>query len=127
MALVRNPDDVVKLLEASVVDRTVERLEIFGVNSLKTLTPAPSSAEGAMVLSVGYTDEGRLNLVCDRLVIEVDFARTGGIEVSESLEPWRADGRSIPPTGRLLLAGGSGVDFKEPGRTKRIAFALRLL
>lgn len=114
-----------KLLETLVVDRTVERLEIFGVNSLKTVTPAPSAAAGAMVLSVSYTHEGRLNLICDRLVIEVDLARTGGIEVSESLEPWRADGRSIPPTGRLLLAGGGGVDFKEPGRTKRITFALR--
>lgn len=127
MALVRSPDDVVKLLEAAVVDRTVDRLEIFGVNSLKTLTPAPSAAAGAMVLSVSYTDDGRLNLICDRLAIEVDLARTGGIEVSELLEPWRSNGRSIPPTGRLLLAGGSGVDFKEPGRTKRITFALRLL
>lgn len=127
MGLVRNPSDVVRALETSVVGRTIERLEIFGVNALKTLTPLPSAATGATVVSVGYSEDGRLHLTCEQLAIEVDFARTGGIEVSPSLEAWRAEGRSIPPTGRLLLVDGSGVDFKEPGRTKRITFALHSL
>lgn len=67
-----------RALEASVVGRTIERLEIFGVNALKTLTPRPSAASGATVVSVGYSEDGRLHLTCEQLAIEVDFGTCQG-------------------------------------------------
>lgn len=100
-------------------------LEVLGINALKTVAPPPSAVIGESVIGAAFDGVGRLHITCGQLMIEVDFARTGGIEVATTLAQWRPEGKTIPPTGRLLLVDGSGVDFKEPGRTKRITFAIR--
>lgn len=125
--LIRDQLEVLRVLESGVVGKEIVLLEILGINALKTVAPAPSAVAGESVVGLRFDGGGRLQLECRQLMIEVDFARTGGIEVSKSLSPWRPEGTRIPPTGRLLLVDGSGVDFKEPGRTKRITFAIREL
>jgi formamidopyrimidine-DNA glycosylase len=124
MALLREQAEMLELLEAKVVGRTIRDFEVLGINALKTFEPPVAAACGDEVVGVSFDPTGRLRISCRHLTIQIDFARTGGLEYSAALTKWRPAGKAIPPTGRLLLADGDGIDFKEPARTKRITFAL---
>ncbi len=120
------PPDTQALL-IQLAGKQVAALQVYGVNSLKTLDPPLADLAGDVIAGVqpGSGDGRRLDLILDRHVVKVDLARTGVAVFLPSAQPWTPSGRSNPPTGRLILTDGSGVDFKEPARTKRITFSVR--
>lgn len=119
------PPDAQALL-TQLAGKQVAALQIYGVNSLKTLDPSLADLTEDVIVGVQPGGDGRcLDLILDRHVVEVDLARTGVAVFLPSAQPWTPSGRSQPPTGRLILTDGSGVDFKEPARTKRITFSVR--
>lgn len=127
VALITDPARVTAELEAKVVGREIAALEVLAINALKTVSPGLDELIGDEVRSASFNGAGQLEIECRRHTIEVDLARTGVIEHSPRLTFWRPAGTRTPPTGRLLLRDGSGVDFKEPPPTKRITFAVREL
>lgn len=115
---------MIDLLRDNVVGRSIRAFEIHGINALKTVDPPIDVLVGATVDDASIGEGGQLQLTCGDVELTVDLARTGGIEHREVVAPWERCGNRIPPTGRLLLADGGGIDFSEPARTKRVTFTL---
>lgn len=124
MTRLRDSERVVAALRTSIVGEEILALEIHAINALKTVEPTPAILTGQTIVDVSIDADGRLCLLCREAELIVDLARTGGVEASAALGPWRPRAGRTPPTGRLLLVNGAGVDFTEPARTKRITFSV---
>jgi hypothetical protein len=55
--------------------------------------------------------------------IRVDLQRIGRVTWLENADAWQLSS-GVPPTVRLLLDDGSGLDFTESAKTKRVAVSL---
>lgn len=125
MAPVKSPDAIRDLLENRVAGRTVRDLTVHGINTLKTLEPSVGVLVGQQILRIEAEHCQRIVLHLQSAEVIINLERTGGLEWRQAVGPWSPTREQVqPPTARLLLDTGSGVDFKEPGRTKRITFAL---
>ena len=56
--------------------------------------------------------------------IRVDLQRSGRVTWLQSADAWQLSSGVPLPTVRLLLDDGSGLDFTEPAKTKRVAVSL---
>lgn len=121
MSAVQSTEEILDLL-VRLVGGTISELQVFGINSLKSLAPAPADVFGTKISDVNLTDR-IVEIRTDGYAISVDLQRTGRLRWLASAEPAviNATGR---PTARLLLGSGVGVDFTEPSKTKRIAVVL---
>lgn len=122
MTIIRDPDEVLKLIHGRIVGHAISAFEVFGVNSLKTVTPRPSALEGEVVASAAFDNAGCLHLSLQRTRLEIDLARTGGVEVFSGVTD--STSRGPRPTARISLSDGTSLEFKEPAKTKRITFTL---
>jgi hypothetical protein len=100
------------------VGRTLRALEVYGINSLKTQEP-PLSSLAAIEFSGGTV----LTLKAGGRDVIVDLQRVAIAEAHPELDSWRF-GQGPQPTVRLLFSDGSGLDLKEPSKTKRISVRL---
>jgi hypothetical protein len=115
----------VQSLPDHLLGKKVEFIQICGINSLKTLQPAPDALIGDQVTDVVVNEEARqLHLVCDKHTIVVDLARTGTVHNLERATRWSIAGGSPMPTARILFDDETAVDFREPAKTKRITIAI---
>ncbi len=115
-----------KVLRDHVVGKEVSALQVYGVNSLKSVDPSPEHLAGDVISDIRAAADGRgLEIALARHAVDIDLARTGTVVLLSDARPWAPSGRSNPPTARLILADGSGMEFKEPARTKRITFSIR--
>jgi hypothetical protein len=114
-------------MRRKVVGKRFADFQIYGVNSLKTLRPAPVEVIGQQVLDLTVNTELRkLAITSDRCTVDVDLARTGTIVFLEQAAAWRMSEGGSMPTARMIFDDGTGIDFREPAKTKRIAFTLHL-
>jgi hypothetical protein len=98
----------------------VSSLQVFGINSLKTVVD-PGILTGEPLKAASVEDD-RLLLLFEAVEIRVDFQRTGGVQWIPELESAGAPSVSRLPTGRLSFSSGARLDFVEPAKTKRIGF-----
>jgi hypothetical protein len=119
-----HPNDQLRSQLERARGRVLTRVQVLGVNSLKTLEPPLSALEGANVVDTAL--EGRIAvLTAGSVRMECDLQRTGKLVWRESAEPWDFGSPGVMPTLRLLFADGGGLDLIEPARTKRITLTLR--
>jgi hypothetical protein len=110
------------LSQSGLIGQKIRDWSCYGINSVKGLRPL-NTAVGECIR--GHSIEGDLLLIeTDTLIVKVDFARTGSVRTYPQLDCWKPTLASRPPTARLITDGGSGVDFIEPGKTKRITFTI---
>ena len=124
MALVRDPEALLELVRTEVVGKVISAFEVYGVNNLKTVAPPLTDLTGKRVSDTHINSSAHLILEIQKYRLEVNLERTGGLVVSETSEPWRLGGGGPQPTARMVLEGGRAIDFREPGKTKRITFRL---
>lgn len=108
-------------LQEHLVDKELAGLHVYGINSLKTIDPPLSDLANDRVVNV-VVDEQRRHVEIElvRHVIAIDLARTGTAVLLATTKPWTpADGAAMP-TARFILRDGTGVDLREPAKTKRI-------
>lgn len=122
-ATAKGIEAVVDLLREHAVGKTVRSLDVHGINSLKTQEPPLSSLTGRPVLAVDPSGDAVFTVLLPGVRVVIDLQRVGGAQVYPRLEPWTF-GAGAQPTMRLLLADGSGIDLKEPSKTKRITVNL---
>lgn len=103
--------------------REVAALQVLGINSLKSISPAPETLIGETVSGSDVT-ERIVTVHTTTISITFDLQRTGRLVWLESAEPYRSAGGTSRPTVRLLLADGAALDMTEPAKTKRIAVTL---
>jgi hypothetical protein len=116
----------VELARNRVVDKKIRSVHVYGVNSLKTLDPPLDELVGDQVVDfVAQDDVRRVELVCRNYIVAIDLARTGRLIVLSDAGTWRPGSGSPMPTGRVIFDDGTGIDLKEPAKTKRITFAVR--
>lgn len=101
-----------------IVGETVSGLQVLGINSLKSVTPAPADLTGLRIESAAAEDRV-LELRTRAHSVTLDLQRTGRLVWHEAPLS-RAINLAVRPTVRLLLESGSAVDFTEPAKTKRI-------
>jgi len=117
------PEAAKEVLDQRAVGRAVRDLTVLAINALKTLDPPLSALVDRRIIGVEIDDQDRLVIHLDDLDLTVNLERTGRLAWTDSCAPWTPrDGAR--PTARLLLDDGSGIDFKEPAKTKRIAFTI---
>lgn len=121
MADPQSTQEILSILER-IVGESVRDLQVLGINSLKSVVPAPSDLVGATITSVG-ANQRIVQIDLGRFSATFNLERTGRLVWLDTAEPAQV-GRSNPPTVRLLLESGSAVDFTEPARTKRISVTL---
>lgn len=117
-------DGAKQVLEQHAVGRTVRDLTVLAINALKTLDPPLTSVVDGRIETVSVDDPQRLVIHLETVDLIVNLERTGRLVWTPTLGPWTPCPGRVPPTARLLLDDGSGIDFKEPARTKRITLAL---
>lgn len=115
-----------RVIRERVVGKKIGSFRVYGINSLKTLDPPLDVLAGAQVESLLVEDDiRRVELVCGDYVIDIDLARTGRLLVLREADTWTPGDGDPMPTGRLIFDDGTGIDFKEPAKTKRITFVVR--
>lgn len=120
----QTPREIDDLLAEQLTGRSIRQLQVLGVNSLKTVTPSTAELVGEQVVSTRC--EGRVIAVSTAAYeIRVDLQRTGRVTRLEGADAWQASSGVPLPTVRLLLDDGTGLDFAEPAKTKRITVSLQ--
>jgi hypothetical protein len=122
--LVQTPSarDAHELLEANFTKGTILTWDCYAVNGVKTLIGLDVT-HGDRIVSVSSSGAA-VEIVCDRHIITVDLARTGRVIAHAHVQRWQHVPNRRPPTARLILSDGRGVDFVEPAKTKRITFTV---
>jgi hypothetical protein len=124
MPSVQTPREIDDLLAEQLNGRSIRQLQVLGVNSLKTVTPSAAELAGEQVVSTRC--EGRVIAVSTTgYEIRVDLQRTGRVTRLEGADAWQVSSGVPLPTIRLLLDDGTGLDFTEPAKTKRITVSLQ--
>lgn len=118
MADVQSTDEVLRTLNR-LVGESVAQLQVLGVNSLKSVEPSPSDLIGSKITAVAATDR-ILTMNVGIYTASVALERTGRLQWLERAEPAQIGDPSLP-TIRLILQSGTGLDFSEPAKTKRIS------
>ena len=120
MPSVQSPREIDDLLAGQLVGRSIRQLQVLGVNSLKTISPSADELVGEHVRSA-HCEERVIAISTTAYEIRVDLQRTGRVTWLQSAEAWQLSSGVPLPTVRLLLDDGSGLDFTEPAKTKRVA------
>lgn len=123
VAAVQTSDEIRAILER-LHGREIDSLQVFGINSLKSLSPMPDAVAGEVV-SVCEAVDRVVTVRTSNLSITLDLQRTGRLVWLESAQPYRLTPGTSRPTVRLLLVDGSGLDLTEPAKTKRITVTLK--
>lgn len=97
--------------------KRITRVQVLGINSLKSLSPPVDALVGDTVEGSEVADR-ILTLRTSGHLIAFDLQRTGKVMWVPSSEPFRL-GTGPIPTVRLVTDDGS-VDLTEPAKTKRI-------
>jgi hypothetical protein len=123
MPSVQTPREIDDLLAKQLIGRSIRQLQVLGINSLKTVTPSAAELVSEQVVSTHC--EGRVIAVSTTAYeIHVDLQRTGRVTWLEGADAWQVSSGIPLPTVRLLLDDGTGLDFTEPAKTKRITVSL---
>jgi hypothetical protein len=123
MPSVQSPREIDDLLAEQLVGRSIGQMQVLGVNSLKTITPSVDALAGEKVHSA--RSEDRIIVISTAgYKVSIDLQRTGRVTWLKSAQPWQLSSGTPLPTVRLLLDDGSGLDFAEPAKTKRIAVTM---
>ncbi len=107
-------------LRERAVGRTVARVDVAGIQALKTYDPPPTALAGLAVS--GARRHGKfLDLEVDGLHLVVHLARAGWLQWRESLPAAPPRPGKGPLALRVHLDDGSGFDLTEQGTQKRLA------
>jgi hypothetical protein len=120
---VQSPREIDDLLAGQLIGRSIRQLQVLGVNSLKTVLPSADDLIGEHVRSA-RCQERVVAISTTAYEIRVDLQRTGRVTWLENADAWKLSSGTPLPTIRLLLDDGSGLDFTEPAKTKRVAVSL---
>ena len=120
---VQSPREIDGLLAGQLVGRSIRQLQVLGVNSLKTITPSADALVGERVRSA-HCEERVIVISTTAYEVRIDLQRTGRVTWLKSADVWQVSSGVSLPSMRLLLDDGSGLDFAEPARTKRISVSL---
>ena len=123
MPSVQSPREIDDLLAVQLVGRSIGQMQVLGVNSLKTIMPSPDALAGEQVQSA-HSEERVIVISTTRYQIRIDLQRTGRVTWLKSVQPWLVSSGPPLPTIRLLLDDGTGFDFTEPTKTKRVTVTL---
>jgi hypothetical protein len=123
MPSVQSPREIDDLLAGQLVSRSIRQLQVLGVNSLKTVAPSVGELVGEQVRNA-RCEERVITISTVAYEIRVDLQRTGRVTWLNSADTWQVSSGVPLPTVRLLLDDGSGLDFTEPTKTKRVTVSL---
>ena len=123
-AFVQTPREIDDLLAEQLIGRSIRQLQVLGVNSLKTVSPSAAELVGEQVRSA-RCEERVIAISTSAYEIRIDLQRTGRVTWLKGADAWQLSSGVPLPTVRLLLDDGTGLDFTEPGKTKRITVSLR--
>ncbi len=107
-------------LRARAVGRVVARVDVAGIQALKTYDPPPTALAGLQV--TGVARHGKfLDLDVDGVHLVVHLARAGWLQWKDALPPAPPRPGKGPLALRVHLDDGSGFDLTEAGTQKRLA------
>jgi hypothetical protein len=123
MPSVQSPGEIDDLLAEQLIGRSVRQLQVLGINSLKTVTPSVDELVGQQARNA-RCDERVITISTGTYEICVDLQRTGRVTWLKRADAWQLSSGVPIPTVRMLLDDGSGLDFTEPAKTKRVTVSL---
>jgi len=108
-----------------VVGKDLAGLYVYGINSLKTVDPPLSQVAIDKTVDLSIDEEARsLKVVLERHTFAIDLARTGTAVLLSAALPWSPSDGTAMPTIRFIFSDGSGMDLREPAKTKRITITI---
>src|SRR5436190_14834991 len=105
-------DAAAALLNEVAAGKALKSFTAFGPNSIKTLI-ATEVLIGQSVRECLVTGN-QVEMRFDDHLLVFDLQRAGRVSYRDVVDTWAFLRGTQPPTARLLLADGSGVDFVEP-------------
>lgn len=121
VADIQSADEMEHIL-ARLQGKQIASLQVLGINSLKSVTPAVGDLVGLGVTKTHVADR-EVTITTSQFEVVIDLQRTGRLVWLEFAEPYQL-GHGPTPTARLLVSDGTGVDLTEPAKTKRITVSL---
>lgn len=122
MAAIQTSEDIRSLL-ARLEGREIQRLQVLGINSLKSMTPMPEALAGQVVTSTSL-DGRQFTIVTGDHEALFDLQRTGKLVWLRSAAPSLMKPGTTRPTVRLILVDGQGLELTEPAKTKRVTVTI---
>ena len=119
MTALSTPTSLVKEFQGLALTR----LQVLGVNALKTVEPPVTALDGLLLGEVQELPGRILRLSLGDFTVVLDLGRTGTARRVAAIDDWRP-GQGSMPTIRMIFEGGQSLDFHEPRKTKRISIRL---
>jgi hypothetical protein len=113
-------------LRYHLMGKKVAALHVYGINSLKTVDPPlVELADEEVVDVIASEQERQLDVVLVHHTVAIDLARTGSAVPVLAAAPWALSDGTVMPTARFIFRDGTGVDLREPAKTKRVTVTIR--
>lgn len=122
MVAIQTLDEIQAIL-ARLEGEEIVVLQVLGINSLKSFSPMPDALAGDTIESSAVS-ERHFTVTTTGHEMAIDLQRTGKMVWLPNAEPYVMAVGSAPPTVRLVLANGEGLDLTEPAKTKRITVTI---
>ena len=110
-------------MSTKAAGKTISAFHVHGVNCLKTYEPGPDALAGESFGPFEHIDGADYRFAAGPYVVAVGLQRTGRVAYRDAAVPWRPGAPSMP-TAQVIFDDGSGLEFTEPGRTKRVTFGI---
>ena len=123
MSSVQSPEELGSLLRDRLVGQSIRQLQVLAINGLKSVVPSLDALVGALVVDA-RCDARSITICTSGLRLDIDLQRTGRVSWLPQADTWSFSMVAAHPSARLLLEDGSGFDFSEPAKTKRISVTL---
>jgi hypothetical protein len=112
-------------LRTHIDGKTIAFVQVCGINSLKTVDPPLPALAGDVVVDLVTDEQARsLHVVLGNHVLILDLARTGTATTLQSATTWSPTDGQPMPTVRIGFTDHTGLDLKEPAKTKRITLTI---
>jgi hypothetical protein len=111
--------EAVAQLGARCVGRTINKVLVHGINSLKSAEPPLGDLAGVTLDYITPLNDSILEAGAGPFALIVDLQRTGRLRLDEQGKEWSI-GQPSMPTVQFILGEGLAANFFEPAKTKRI-------
>src|ERR1700761_4935403 len=97
MPSVQTSGEIDDLLAGQLVGRSIRRLQVLGINSLKTVTTSADALVGEQVRSA-RCEERIIEIMTTSYEVRIDLQRTGRVTSLRSAEAWKMSSGVPLPT-----------------------------
>jgi hypothetical protein len=120
---IQSPEEITTLLGHSE-GASIIAIQVLGINTLKTVMPSPEFLQLGSKIVNSQCHDRLVRIETEGYCLLIDLQRVGRVSRIAKAERWEMASRSPQPTMIVFLSDGSGYEFREASKTKRITLSI---